>query len=160
LGSTSKIENIITWKNALGATKTNSILHFSLTDPGSHTLLGDETSNGCVVKVLPLDETIKNKRINLVKLDLEGYEYEALKGMTNILSERFKPILLIEFSSYWLLKAEISPVKILDFLEEHEYSITFIDDLGSEGMFELKSCDKQNLETRVFDYNLLCMPNS
>ncbi len=39
-----------------------------------------------------------NERINLIKIDIEGYELEALKGAEEILSSNNPPMLIVECS--------------------------------------------------------------
>ena len=51
------------------------------------------------IKVMRLDELLKDERpIRLLKLDIEGYELEALKGMGDLLRHNDRPILMIECS--------------------------------------------------------------
>jgi len=51
-----------------------------------------------IVKIIKLDSFLKEKKIDLIKIDVEGYEYYVLKGMLSILKNR--PNLILEFSSY------------------------------------------------------------
>jgi FkbM family methyltransferase len=54
---------------------------------------------GYVVKMVKLDSIIpKDCKISLIHLDLEGYEFEALKGAKEII-ERDKPIIVLEIDS-------------------------------------------------------------
>lgn len=48
------------------------------------------------VSVMPIDSMLQDlERVSFVKLDVEGYEYEALLGMRGLI-ERDKPILYVE----------------------------------------------------------------
>lgn len=54
-----------------------------------------------VLKVVDADEYISNLlliNIDLIKIDVEGYEKNVLKGLVNIL-EKYKPTVVMEFSS-------------------------------------------------------------
>jgi FkbM family methyltransferase len=56
-----------------------------------------EIGNGIVVKMVKLDTFITEK-IDLIHLDLEGYEFEALKGAKELI-ERDKPIIVLEIDT-------------------------------------------------------------
>ena len=46
------------------------------------------------VNVVRLDDYLKNRKIDLIKMDIEGYEYKAIMGLEKIIKEQ-KPALLI-----------------------------------------------------------------
>lgn len=61
--------------------------------------VGLESDVGYVVKMYKLDSIIpKDCKISLIHLDIEGYEFEALKGAKEII-ERDKPIIVLEIDS-------------------------------------------------------------
>jgi FkbM family methyltransferase len=152
-------ENILTWEVALGEVGGTARLYNS-TEPGSHSLLGGESNEGNVVKVLSLDEIIGDRRLDLVKLDLEGSELLALKGMKKILGRRKKPILIMEFCSDWFVKSQAPPSEILALLESYGYRIKAIDDQKRMGPFDFNDEIRNSLEKREFNFNLLCIPNA
>lgn len=47
------------------------------------------------ILALSIDTLNLTRKVKLVKVDVEGHEFEVLKGMTNLIKE-FKPILIIE----------------------------------------------------------------
>jgi FkbM family methyltransferase len=58
-----------------------------------------EIGDGIVVKQVKLDTIIpKSTKIDVIHLDLEGYEFETLKGAKEII-ERDKPIIVLEIDS-------------------------------------------------------------
>lgn len=83
------------------------------------------------VKVITLDSYLKNEsfdKIDLVKIDIEGFEYSALLGMRNTLA-RFHPTLLIE-----ILNNDKSPTNKSNcdqLLTDMGYNKYFIDDSGN-----------------------------
>lgn len=66
---------------------------------------------------------------NFIKMDIEGYEYEALLGMTNILSSKKCCGVFVEVHFLELTKRNMSdaPTKIVQLLESHGFGITWID---------------------------------
>lgn len=56
------------------------------------------SENGLRVTAIPLDNLGIKHRVSLVKIDVEGHESEALRGM-KLLIERDKPVLIVETHS-------------------------------------------------------------
>lgn len=53
-----------------------------------------------LARSINLDKTFFNKKINIIKMDVEGYEYKALKNLKKIIVKN-KPILLISVYHYY-----------------------------------------------------------
>ncbi len=78
------------------------------------------------VKIVSLDEWIENKNvqhIDLIKMDVEGFEYNVLKGAEKTL-EKFRPILFIELDDENLKLQDASAELLVKFLIEKNYVIT------------------------------------
>jgi FkbM family methyltransferase len=75
------------------------------------------------VKVKPLDEIAKifPERIKLIKIDVEGFEFEVLKGMTLILNSQRIDHLLIEIHEYALMQLGETEKSITNFLTGYGY---------------------------------------
>lgn len=67
----------------------------SYINTGMHKVLPDGI-NGLVAYCVTLD-SIKPKDVDLIHLDVEGYEYEALKGSIKTI-EKYKPLIIVEMS--------------------------------------------------------------
>jgi hypothetical protein len=65
-------------------------------------------------------------KINLIKIDIEGYEMHALRGAQKTL-ERFKPKLFIEVGYTRLLAHGTSPTEMVSFLHRLGYVIYHAD---------------------------------
>lgn len=157
-----RCKNVHTWEVALGETAGTARL-YSAAEPGSHSLLGGgsaEADQGHAVKILSLDKIVGDHPVDLVKLDLEGSELLALKGMKEILRRKQKPILLVEFCSDWFAKSQTSPNGTLELLESYGYRIRAIDDQAKRGPFDLDDRMKRSLAVSEFNYNLLCVPTA
>ena len=57
---------------------------------------------------------------NLIQLDVEGYELEALLGGINTI-KKYKPVLCVEFCEKWLNRYNTNSDKILELLKELNY---------------------------------------
>lgn len=90
---------------------------------------GGNATNSCIVQhetdsfieVISLDEFIKNKKCNFIKMDIEGAEYEALKGGINSI-KRERPILAISIyhslEDFWKI-----PIYLMSNLENYDFYI-------------------------------------
>ena len=66
------------------------------------------------------------KRLDFVKIDIEGHEFEALEGMVATLKS-YKPILLIEVHPNFLNEEGHSVAKLVNFLVDLGYRIQPVD---------------------------------
>jgi hypothetical protein len=59
------------------------------------------------VKIVKLDDFLKNKKIDLMKVDTQGWEPEVIEGAKKIISKN-KPIMFLEYSpaSYQIAKLD------------------------------------------------------
>jgi len=88
-----KMKNVVPLKLALY--KRNGYLNFESGNFLSSALTNNEKGN--LVKVVTIDTLVENlnlKRLDFVKMDIEGSEFDALKGSVGVL-RTFKPDLLI-----------------------------------------------------------------
>lgn len=78
------------------------------------------------VESIALNDYVKANnisKIDLIKIDIEGGEYNALQGMTEVLN-KMKPIILLEISDFALQNADHSEAQILALLNENGYEKT------------------------------------
>jgi hypothetical protein len=77
------------------------------------------------VPVIELDHFfLPGSRIDFIKLDIQGYEFQALQGTRRILSENTDLKLLFEYWPYGLKRAGTNPPALLRFLEELGFKLT------------------------------------
>jgi len=83
-----------------------------------------------LVEVIVLDDILINEnRVDFIKIDVEGFEYEVLLGLKKTI-EKYKPRLLIEYSPhiYRQNKPEYCEL-ILKYLLDYKYSIIDLSDM-------------------------------
>ena len=90
------LTNVSLYSHAIGAYDGKSTLKIT-DESGLEMGPRSEIGNGIVVKMVKLDTFITEK-IDLIHLDLEGYEFEALKGAKELI-ERDKPIIVLEIDT-------------------------------------------------------------
>ncbi len=75
---------------------------------------------------LSIDDYFKNnEKIDLIKLDIQGYDYFALCGMKDTIKRSGKVIILGEFWPYGLYKSGVRPEDYIKLLEESGFKIEF-----------------------------------
>jgi len=78
------------------------------------------------IRTQKIDTIIKDEKLNdyslLIKLDIEGHELQALEGAKNTI-EKYKPIIIIELSTYIFNKNDKAFDRLKFFLTEFDYSI-------------------------------------
>ena len=71
--------------------------------------VGETNTNKIFVEVKKLDDLkdiLKNKTIDFIKIDTEGYEFEVLDGAKNLFKEQQPKFIQIEFNWHQLLKGQ------------------------------------------------------
>ena len=97
-------------------------IKFNLADRGNLSGFTFETDKSVDVQMYKGDEILKGKRIDYVRMDVEGFELEILKGLENLLKESVKG-LFIEIHPTYLLEHGSSLEHFLGWLDERGFKI-------------------------------------
>lgn len=92
---------------------------------GNRILETSEGKENHIVDVIVLDEWVKNKaieKIDLVKIDVEGFEMNVLKGGYETI-KKYHPVLFIELDDDNLKQQNSSAQELISLLEELDYSV-------------------------------------
>lgn len=81
------------------------------------------------------------KKVGLIKLDVQGSEAKALRGMARLL-EKYKPPILMEYSPAHLYSAGSSPFEIFAIIDIYNYKINLINLDGSLSLINFTDLDK------------------
>lgn len=122
---------------------------FISNDSGSHSLLLH--SNGKIekVSVITLDGFLfKRKRLDvgLVKIDVEGAEFDVLRGATRLI-KKYRPALLIEFNSAIAKTCGVNLFEMYEYLTDRGYAAHRLHDtrLKKISRFEIDNIYNENL---------------
>jgi len=83
-------------------------------------------NSGTAISIITLDDFIKREKVNrvdLIKIDTEGYEMHVLKGAIQTL-KTFKPKLFIEIDDNNLKEQGASALELIKYLENLGYKLT------------------------------------
>jgi FkbM family methyltransferase len=109
-----KCANVEVLPIAAGAMADWASLLLSSDNQGDHRLsiiAGDGAS--ILVPVRPLDEVIRDRRVDIVKIDTQGSEVSALRGMRDIFKKNPRIRLILEFWPYGLAQCGASTEELL-----------------------------------------------
>lgn len=100
-----------------------------------------------------VSEALGIERVNFIKIDVEGYEFDVLLGAKQSI-QKFHPILLIEFSPYFYKQIDITiSNKIIEFLEQNNYVIY---DIG-DGIRDRKVITSKTDISMIEQTNFICV---
>ncbi len=80
------------------------------------------------IKTIQLDEIIKNRKVDFIKIDVEGHEIPVLSGLKQTIKNNDKMVMLIEFNPELQERAGYHPKVLLKTLKNLEYDMFLIDE--------------------------------
>lgn len=93
-------------------------LSFCSGGPGGHVFnLGNQSENVIEVDGKPLDDILRDEPVDFIKLDVEGWELNALDGMAETIARRSPPI-LFEVNGFTLKLFDNTPNHLLRKFEQ------------------------------------------
>lgn len=123
--SLNAFENISIVERALGDSPTTFSMKPQPFNSGGNKIVIDQQA-GLQIEVSTLDrevESLELKRIDLIKIDTEGFEFKILLGATQTL-KKFKPSLFIEVNDAHLRSFGSSALELTKFLKDMGYDLT------------------------------------
>lgn len=122
-----KLTNVTTYNAALSDKKDTLRLYKHPFNVGDYRLYNDGDFTDYVdVPTLRIDDVV-DAQVDLVKIDVQGYEYFVLKGGRSLLA-RDKPVVVSEFWPRGLYNSGANPADYLTMMEELGYSVSRIDE--------------------------------
>lgn len=119
-----KCSNVILIQKAVSKTSGKGTIYLSENNKGDHRIFdsGDNRKE-IIIETTSLDDYFKNfSRINFVKMDIQGSEILALRGMKKILKKNKKHIKIqAEFWPYGLRRAKTEPEEFFNILEKYNF---------------------------------------
>jgi FkbM family methyltransferase len=125
-----KYSNVTLEKKAVSDRAGDARFYLSASNPGMHAL-HPQASPGVEIQVetITLDDyfSARDRRVDVIKMDIEGAELGALRGMEGLLHDNRRISLLTEFVPAHLRAAGSDPSDVLDFLTDRGFTIMNLD---------------------------------
>ncbi|WP_375558727.1 FkbM family methyltransferase [Bernardetia sp. OM2101] len=94
---------------------------------------------------------MKIERLDFIKIDVEGFEYQVLIGLKESI-KRFRPSIVFEYDdNYCVKRGKKSYIDFYIFFEELDYSLFGVNEIGGERLHK----DSQKIES-----NILALPRN
>jgi FkbM family methyltransferase len=124
--SANSVRNVEHHRLALGSKPGEAMLSRSLLNGGDNRLSSghsETTSIKKLVRIVRLDEIVAGRKIDFIKMDVQGWEWEAIRGMEATL--RRNPAIGVHFE-FWpagLRRSGCEPLELLRFLSQQGFQI-------------------------------------
>jgi FkbM family methyltransferase len=131
--ATRKLANARLSQAAVGESSGRSKLYLSdklNVDHRTYTTEGD-SRRAVPIDIVALDDYFKpGQRVDLIKMDIQGYELHALRGANRVLTDNPSAKLLLEFWPYGLKQAGANWIELIDTLERKNMAVCQLTKLG------------------------------
>ena len=131
--ATRKLANVRLSQAAVGEFSRRSKLYISdklNVDHRTYATEGDPRRD-VPIDIIALDDYFKRgQRVDLIKMDIQGYEFHALRGAGRVLAENPNTKLLLEFWPYGLKQAGTNWIELIDTLERQNMAVCQITRYG------------------------------
>jgi len=127
--ATRKLPNVCPRLAAVGERSGETMLYVSDTLNVDHRAYASEGNarRALQVEMLALDDYFKpGERVDLLKLDIQGYELHGLQGAKRVTNENPDIKLLLEFWPYGLKQAGVNWTNLIEMLEGFSMNIMFV----------------------------------
>lgn len=129
-----QLKNVIPKQSAIGDIDGKIKLYLSNTNAGWHKVFPTQfvdyevSKKNIDVDICSLDKLFANKKIDLIKMDVEGYEWNTIQGGKQILEENYDIKLIFEFFPMALRANNVKPDMVLRYLLDIGFHIYVIDE--------------------------------
>jgi FkbM family methyltransferase len=132
--ATHKLANVRLSQSAVGESSRKTTLYVSdkLNDDHRAYLPEGDSRHTVPIEMIALDDYFKpGERVDLIKMDIQGYELHALRGASRVLADNPGIKVLFEFWPYGLKQAGAKWTELIGVLEENG---KLIQQVSSEGL--------------------------
>jgi len=157
-------QNIVLIPKAVSSKTEKHKLYIFDEDTGSHTIIETEKNQKYIeIDSVCLDDYFVkfDGKINFIKMDIEGYEGEAIKGMTSLLQKSDRIGILMEFAPYLIEKSGMKPDEYISLFNDPNWKIYVLNRRKKKTTpANMKELWKKNVIKNKAHYNLLCLKSS
>lgn len=126
-----------------------------------HTLA--KTKRKITVNTVRLDSILKGKRVDFIKIDVEGHEIAVLEGLKNTLNKNNDIKLLVEFNPSLQESAGFKTDKLITVLEDLGFEVFLVDEINkqyyrlTDNRYHWTEITQTNSSNKTYYTNLFCI---
>lgn len=143
-------KNIILIQKAVSDKSRKLRLYLCEDNKGDHRIYDSGDGRKSVeIESIKLDEYFKDskQKINFIKMDIQGAEWRAVSGMTNLLQQNKSLKIISEFWPGGLKRSGVAPIKYLELLNKHGFKLYEINEQN-------KKLDPVNIKELLKTYTI------
>ncbi len=127
--SANGMKNVVLHETAVGEHDGEADLYINEYNRGDNRVYPSFNAKGVRIRMSKVDSIIpSNTKVDMIKIDIQGFEVHALRGMERVLRENPALYMLVECWPKGLQKAGSSVEALFSVLESEGFSWCFIDD--------------------------------
>jgi len=117
--------NVTLFNAAVGNQTRKLLLRSGQFNRGDNRIVPGNTSRPGTIDVdaISLDKAIPNRHLDLLKVDVQGFEVEVLRGAKQVIQANHDLLIFLEFWPQGLRNAGSGPEELLDILGKAEFSL-------------------------------------
>ena len=149
------LNNVKAYNIALGEKAQNKLLYRSAFNSGDNRLAKENSLSlmeGAVVSVERLDKILCNKRVDFVKMDVQGWEIHVLEGMDDIFKRNPNLIVYFEYWPRGLRMAGKNPTDLLTLLKNYGLSIFRMERNSENEIHDLNKITNSSIEDQTINF--------
>ena len=124
-----RLGNVCLHNLALGPTSGTGMLSLSKCNLGDHRLYGSDNSRETVpVRIETLDSVATSLGVepNVIKMDVQGFEYHVLQGMRKTLEDDHLLVIITEFWPHGISESGASPRQFVELLDSFGFKASVL----------------------------------
>jgi len=99
-----------------------TLYHSDLLNVDHKTYATANYTSSTEIDCIAVDDIIPDLKVNFIKIDIQGYEYFAFKGMSKILLNNHYLKILTEFYPYGINQSGVSSIEFIDLLRQQQFT--------------------------------------
>ena len=120
-----RVQNVVLFNAAAASRPSKLLLRPGSLNRGDNRIVqsGNGSTGAIEVTAVALDGVIPDRRVDLLKIDVQGFEFDVLRGTVQIIQANPTLLILFEFWPHGLRQADASPEELLKLLQEAGFSL-------------------------------------
>lgn len=159
---TNGYKNVVLEQKAVSNSSGKVKLHLGKERSTHHSIHQNKYSSEdyVLVESISLDDYFKEISLNFAKIDIEGEEFGALRGMQSLLKRSNDLKIITEMVPIFLEQIKITPEQFVKFLQEQEFIVYTIHEESQTIVPCSTSMFLDQQESQKINFNLFCLKES